>query len=138
MARTERLRLGILFGGQSPEHEVSIVSAQGVMATLDSERFQALPIGITKQGTWLTPQATRRALTAIKAERFRSLEEPLGEGILHRTQALAALRRVDAVFPLVHGPMGEDGTLQGFLELAGLPYVGSGVAASAVGMDKAL
>lgn len=138
MARRERLRLGILFGGRSAEHEVSLVSAQGVMAALDPQRFQALPIGITRQGTWLTPRATEQALAAIKRERFRSLEEPLGEGILHRLQALAALRRVDVVFPLVHGSNGEDGTLQGFLELAGVPYVGAGVAASAIGMDKAL
>ena len=138
MARTERLRVGILFGGRSAEHEVSLVSAQGVMAALDRQRFQALPMGITRQGTWLTPRATERALAAIKGERFRSLEEPLGEGILHRLQALAALRRVHVVFPLVHGSSGEDGTLQGFLELAGVPYVGAGVAASAIGMDKAL
>jgi len=138
MAKNERLRVGIVFGGRSAEHEVSVVSAQGVMAALDLERFQALPIGITKQGTWLTPRATERALAAIKGERLRSLEEPLGEGILHRLGALAALRRVDVVFPLIHGNNGEDGTLQGFLELAGVPYVGAGVAASAIGMDKAI
>ena len=138
MARAQRLKLAILFGGQSAEHEVSILSAQAVMAALDAERFQALPIGITRQGTWLTPQATTRALAAIKAERFRSLEEPLGEGILHRVQAVASLRRVDVVFPLLHGRYGEDGTLQGFLELVGVPYLGAGVAASALGMDKAL
>jgi D-alanine-D-alanine ligase len=130
--------VGILFGGRSAEHEVSLVSARGVMAALDRQRFQALPMGITRQGTWLTPRATERALAAIQGERLRSLEEPLGEGILHRLQALAALRRVDVAFPLVHGSQGEDGTLQGFLELAGVPYVGAGVAASAIGMDKAL
>lgn len=137
MART-RLKVGILFGGRSAEHEVSVISAQGVMAALDAERFQAVPIGVTKQGTWLTPADTERALTAIRCEKFRALEEPLGQGILHRTQALGALRRVDVVFPLIHGTSGEDGTLQGFLELADVPYVGAGVAASAVGMDKVL
>ena len=137
MAR-RRLKVGILFGGRSAEHEVSVVSAQAVMAALDGQRFQAVPIGVTKQGTWLTPPDTERALTAIRSERFRALEEPLGEGILHRTQALGALRRLDVVFPLIHGTNGEDGTLQGFLELAGVPYVGAGVAASAVGMDKVL
>ncbi|MDP2673981.1 MAG: D-alanine--D-alanine ligase family protein [Dehalococcoidia bacterium] len=137
MAR-KRLKVGILFGGRSAEHEVSVVSAQAVMAALDAQRFQAVPIGVTKQGTWLTPPDTERALTAIHSERFRALEEPLGEGILHRTQALGALRRLDVVFPLIHGTNGEDGTLQGFLELAGVPYVGAGVAASAVGMDKVL
>ena len=133
-----RLRIGILFGGRSAEHEVSLVSAQGVMAALDTERFQAIPIGATRQGTWLTPTETERALAAIRSERLRALEEPLGDGILYRTQALAALRRLDVVFPLIHGSNGEDGTLQGFLELTGLPYVGAGVAASALGMDKAL
>jgi D-alanine-D-alanine ligase-like ATP-grasp enzyme len=87
MAR-RRLKVGILFGGRSAEHEVSVVSAQAVMAALDAQRFQAVPIGVTKQGTWLTPPDTERALIAIRSERFRALEEPLGEGILHRTQAL--------------------------------------------------
>jgi D-alanine-D-alanine ligase len=137
MAST-RLKVGILFGGRSAEHEVSVVSAQGVMGALDAERFQAVPIGVTKQGTWLTPADTERALTAIRREKFQALEEPLGQGILHRTQALGALRRVDVVFPLIHGTSGEDGSLQGFLELAEIPYVGAGVAASAVGMDKVL
>ncbi len=134
----KRLKVGILFGGRSAEHEVSVVSAQAVMAALDAARFQAVPIGVTKQGTWLTPADTERALTAIRSEKFRALEEPLGQGILHRTQALGTLRRVDVVFPLIHGTNGEDGTLQGFLELADVPYVGAGVVASAVGMDKAL
>ncbi|MCH7999494.1 MAG: D-alanine--D-alanine ligase [Chloroflexi bacterium] len=134
----KRLKVGILFGGRSAEHEVSVVSAQAVMAALDADRFQAVPIGVTRQGTWLTPADSERAITSIRAEKFSALEEPLGEGILHRTKALGALRRLDAVFPLIHGTNGEDGTLQGFLELAGVPYVGAGVAASALGMDKAL
>jgi D-alanine-D-alanine ligase len=136
--RAKRLKVGILFGGRSAEHEVSVVSAQGVMATLDADRFQAVPMGVTRQGTWLTPSQTGQALDRIRMERLRSLDEPLGEGILHRTQVFAALRRIDIVFPLIHGTNGEDGTLQGFLELAGVPYVGAGVAASALGMDKAL
>ncbi|MFB3093013.1 MAG: D-alanine--D-alanine ligase family protein [Dehalococcoidia bacterium] len=134
----KRLKVGILFGGRSAEHEVSVVSAQAVMAALDADRFQAVPIGVTRQGTWLTTADSERALTSIRLEKFSALEEPLGEGILHRTKALGALRRLDAVFPLIHGTNGEDGTLQGFLELAGVPYVGAGVAASALGMDKAL
>ena len=134
----KRLKVGILFGGQSAEHEVSVVSAQAVMGALDEQRFQGVPIGVTRQGTWLTPADTERALTAIRSERFRALEEPLGQGILHRTQALGALRRLGVVFPVIHGTNGEDGTLQGFLELADVPYVGAGVAASALGMDKAL
>jgi len=134
----KRTKAGILFGGRSAEHEVSVVSAQGVMAAMDTDRFQPVPIGVTRQGTWLTPVQTEQALARIRSERLRALEEPLGDGILYRTQALTALRRVDIVFPLIHGTNGEDGTLQGLLELVGVPYVGAGVAASALGMDKAL
>ncbi len=133
-----RVKAGILFGGRSAEHEVSVVSAQGVMAALDTDRFHPVPIGVTRQGTWLTPVQTEQALTRIRSERLRSLDEPLGDGILYRTQALTTLRRVDIVFPLIHGTNGEDGTLQGLLELVGVPYIGAGVAASALGMDKAL
>lgn len=138
MTPSKRVRAAILFGGRSAEHEVSVVSAQGVMAALDPDRFAAIPIGVTRQGTWLTPVQTENALARIRLERLRSLDEPLGDGILYRTQALGTLRRVDVVFPLIHGTNGEDGTLQGFLELAGVPYVGAGVAASAIGMDKTL
>jgi len=137
-ARRKRLKVGVLFGGQSVEHEVSVVSAQGVMSAIDPARFQAIPIGVTRQGTWLTTAQTEQALNRIRSERIKSLDEPLGDGILYRTAALSALRRLDVVFPLIHGTNGEDGTLQGLLELVGVPYVGAGVAASALGMDKAL
>jgi len=136
--RRKRLKVGILFGGRSAEHEVSVVSAQGVLGAIDTTRFQPVPIGVTRQGTWLTPAQTEQALGRIRSERLKSLDEPLGDGILYRVQALASLRRVDVVFPLIHGANGEDGTLQGLLELVGVPYVGAGVAASALGMDKAL
>jgi D-alanine-D-alanine ligase len=108
------------------------------MTAIDPARFRAIPIGVTRQGTWLTPPQTENALDRIRSEKLRSLDEPLGHGLLYRTAALSALRRIDVVFPLIHGTNGEDGTLQGFLELAGIPYVGAGVAASALGMDKAL
>jgi D-alanine-D-alanine ligase len=136
--RSRKLKVGILFGGRSVEHEVSVVSAQGVMGALDTQRFKAVPIGVTRQGTWLTPAQTEQALDRIRSERLRSLDEPLGDGLLYRVAALASLRRLDIVFPLIHGTNGEDGTLQGLLEIAGVPYVGAGVAASALGMDKAL
>jgi D-alanine-D-alanine ligase len=136
--RSRRLKVGIMFGGRSVEHEVSVVSAQGVMAALDTSRFRPVPIGVTRQGTWLTPAQTDQALQRIRSEKLRSLDEPLGEGLLYRTAVLSAMRRLDIVFPLIHGTNGEDGTLQGFFELAGLPYVGAGVAASALGMDKGL
>ena len=129
----------MLFGGRSlPEHEVSVRPAQGVMAASDPNRFTAVPIGVTRTGTWLTPAQTEDALHRIRSERLRSLDEPRGDGILYRPAALSAMRRLDIVFPLIHGTNGEDGTLQGLLELAGVPYVGAGVAASALGMDKAL
>ncbi len=136
--RARKLKVAVLFGGRSVEHEVSVVSAQGVMGAIDETRFKAVPIGVTRQGTWLTPAQTEQALERIRQERIRSLDEPLGEGLLYRTAALGALRRVDIVFPLIHGTNGEDGTLQGLLEMAGVPYVGAGVAASALGMDKTL
>lgn len=136
--RSRKLKVGVLFGGRSAEHEVSVVSAQGVMGALDTDRFKAVPIGVTRQGTWLTPAQTEQALDRIRSEHLRSLDEPLGDGLLYRVAALSSLRRVDIVFPLIHGTNGEDGTLQGFLEMAGVPYVGAGVAASALGMDKAL
>ena len=135
---TSPLRVGILFGGRSAEHEVSVVSAQGVMAATDQERFQVVPLGVTKDGAWLTPQETQDALSAIKAERTASLRASSAAAGGIRPQVLAALRELDVVFPLVHGTYGEDGSLQGLLEMLNLPYVGAGVAASAVGMDKAL
>ena len=131
------LRVGILFGGRSAEHEVSVVSAQGVMGAIDRERFQLVPLGVTKDGAWLTPEETQTALAAINAERLAALSgSPSVEGI--RPQVLTTLRELDAVFPLVHGTFGEDGSLQGLLEMLDVAYVGAGVAASAVGMDKAL
>lgn len=136
--RRKRLRVGVLFGGRSVEHEVSVVSAQGVMAAIDTDRFQPIPIGVTRQGTWLTPAQTEIALQRIRSEKLRSLDEPLGDGLLYRIAPLASLRKLDIVLPLIHGTNGEDGTLQGLLELAGVPYVGAGVAASALGMDKGL
>jgi D-alanine-D-alanine ligase len=130
-------RVGILFGGRSAEHEVSVVSARGVMGAIDRERFQVVPLGVTKDGAWLTPDETQGALAAVKAERLASLSaSPPGGGI--RPQVLAALRELDVVFPLVHGTFGEDGSLQGLLEMLDVAYVGAGVTASAVGMDKAL
>ncbi len=131
------LRVGILFGGRSAEHEVSVVSAQGVMGAIDRDRFLVAPLGVTRDGAWLTPDETQAALDTIKAERMASLSaSPAGGDI--RPQVLDALRELDVVFPLVHGTFGEDGSLQGLLEMLNLPYVGAGVAGSAVGMDKAL
>ncbi len=133
----DRERLGVIFGGQSVEHEVSVYSAQHV-AEAARERFDVVPIGVTKTGVWLTPEETERQLTRDDEAFHKTLESPEESGILARTEALSVLREIDAAFPLIHGVFGEDGTLQGLLELAGVPYVGAGVAASAIGMDKAL
>ena len=139
-AQSSRLRLGIIFGGRSGEHEVSVVSAQHVIAAADRERFQVVPIGITRSGAWLTPQETEAVLARDEPLYQKTLDTGYagGEGLLARPQALEVLGRVDVVFPLIHGPYGEDGTLQGLLEMADVPYVGAGVAASAIGLDKAL
>ena len=135
----ERLRLGVIFGGQSGEHEVSVVSAQHALAAA-RDRFEVVPIGVTKAGTWLTPEETAQQLAREDEAFHKTLTLPSAEdeGLLARPETLAALREIDVAFPLIHGTHGEDGTLQGLLELAGVPYVGAGVAASAIGMDKAL
>jgi D-alanine-D-alanine ligase len=126
-------RVAVLLGGRSGEHEVSITSARSVMAALDPERWEVVPIGISKSGAWMTPAETRAALDAGNLSFVTD-----GAPVLKAPEALAALATCDVVFPLVHGTNGEDGTLQGFLEIAGIPYAGGGVAASAIGMDKAL
>ncbi len=130
-----RERLAVIFGGRSPEHEVSVVSARSVMREADAARFEVVPFGITKGGRWLSPDVTRARLDG---EGARDLGYEEARGVLDTPAVLGELASVDAVFPIVHGPLGEDGTLQGLLELAGIPYVGAGVAASAIGMDKEL
>lgn len=128
-----RQRVAVIFGGRSGEHEVSILSARSVMAALDPDRWEPVPFGISREGGWMTPVETRGAMAA-GANCFAAQGKPL----LAAGEALGELGSCAVAFPLVHGPFGEDGTLQGFLELAGLPYTGCGVAASAIGMDKAL
>ncbi|HWQ11777.1 MAG TPA: D-alanine--D-alanine ligase family protein [Roseiflexaceae bacterium] len=149
----EKIRVAVLFGGQSGEHEVSLVSAKAVMDGLDRAKYEVLPIGITKEGRWLTGPDPHAALVAL-ADRARlpasmAVDEgidklaalTIAESAYGHHEPIAILRHeqlVDVVFPVLHGPMGEDGTVQGLLELAGVPYVGCGVLASAVGMDKAM
>ena len=133
----DRTRLGVIFGGQSGEHEVSVVSAQHVIAAA-ADRFEVVPIGVTKTGAWLTPQETQRQLDRDQEPYHKTLELAGADGLLARPETLGGLRDIDVAFPLIHGTFGEDGTLQGLLELAGVPYIGAGVAASAIGMDKAL
>lgn len=134
-------RLVVLFGGRSAEHEVSVVSARSVLAALDPDRYELVTIGIDKQGRWHHLSALP---TPTRPGELPSVSEGAGEPVdLSNEPGEAALvtaggerRSIDVVFPLLHGPFGEDGTVQGMLELAGVPYVGAGVLASAVGMDK--
>ncbi len=141
-----RVRVGVLFGGRSGEHEVSLESARAVMAGLEQAGYEVVPIGITKEGRWLVSGDPLRALAsgeARGAQPAAMLLEPGHAGLLPLDGGLPASgdRRpgtgpLDVVFPVLHGTYGEDGTVQGLLELANVPYVGAGVLGSAVGMDK--
>jgi D-alanine-D-alanine ligase len=134
-----KIRVGILFGGKSAEHEVSLRSAQNVLEALDKERFEPVLIGIDKTGKWhFDPQ--QKAIGSDVVEPGSDMAVTLQPGNTSRQLVgaydLKPQTAVDVVFPVLHGPMGEDGTVQGFLELADIPYVGPGILGSAVGMDK--
>jgi D-alanine-D-alanine ligase len=164
----KKLRVGILFGGRSGEHEVSLLSAASVLKAIDKDKYDVVPIGITKDGRWLTatdaenllqgklipearnlragdPETTQAAAVLARGEAVVVPPEPVRrEGGLVPFQTDAALTRrasdrainVDVIFPVLHGTFGEDGTIQGLLELADIAYVGAGVLGSAAGMDK--
>ncbi|HEX5111048.1 MAG TPA: D-alanine--D-alanine ligase family protein [Vicinamibacterales bacterium] len=142
-----KLRVGVIFGGRSGEHEVSIVSAASIFKHLDRERYEPVPIRIEKDGRWVLGTAVPTAQSAaavIEERRATSLESASSTALRTAREAAVepttALRttHVDVVFPVLHGTFGEDGTVQGLLELANVPYVGAGVLGSAVGMDKAV
>ena len=160
-----KLRVAVIFGGRSGEHEVSLMSAKSVIEALDKDKYEVVPIGITREGKWLLTGDPMRALAegieaaggtvlAIPGDPAEKSLVPLlhpgGKSVSKRTAATGTLAVVaaapgaggaadiDVVFPVLHGPYGEDGTIQGLLEMADLPYVGSGVLGSAVGMDKAM
>jgi D-alanine-D-alanine ligase len=147
----KKLRVGILFGGRSGEHEVSLLSAASVLGAIDREKFDVTPIGITKEGRWLAAADARGLLNGDAGAGGRQLRagDPAvtpGAKLLH--QGIPTLmapmpgpqgpegKAIEVVFPVLHGTFGEDGTIQGLFELAGIPYVGSGVLGSAAGMDK--
>jgi D-alanine-D-alanine ligase len=144
----EKLMVGVIFGGQSGEHEVSLVSAQGIMKAMDREKYEIIPIGITKEGRWLTSGEPMKLLqaggpgTAGQIPDAQQAEAKTRELVVGNRRDLVPGTRetgfpqVDVVFPVLHGPYGEDGTVQGLLELANIPYVGAGVLGSALGMDK--
>jgi D-alanine-D-alanine ligase len=132
---TGRIRVAVIFGGRSNEHEISCVTAGSVLGALDPDRYDVVAIGITMEGRWVLSDAQALAMNGRELPHV----EPTGTSVAlpgDPTALPAELARVDVVFPLLHGPYGEDGTLQGLLELAGVPYVGSGVFASAAAMDK--
>jgi D-alanine-D-alanine ligase len=134
-----RIRVGLIFGGRSVEHDVSLISARAVLNNLDRSRYEVVPIGITREGRWLT-SGDARALLDSGLERSQGVPatltgDPSVKGLIPIGNGQPPVT-LDVIFPLVHGTGGEDGTLQGLLELAGLPYVGAGVLGSSLGMDK--
>ncbi len=140
------LTVGLLFGGRSGEHEVSLASARSVLAALDRQKYRVVEIGITKEGAWLSGSGALEALSSGQTGQLAPvalLPDPTRPGLrqlrpAEQGEMLSLLAALDVVFPVLHGTFGEDGALQGLLELAGVAYVGPGVAGSAVGMDKDL
>ena len=140
-------RVAVVFGGRSSEHAISCVTAGSVLAAIDRDRYDVVPVGITERGRWVLA-ADDPSRLAITDGKLPAVEDTGAEVLLPTDPARrdlvvldassgpTVLGDVDVVFPLLHGPYGEDGTIQGFLELAGIPYVGSGVLASAASMDK--
>jgi D-alanine-D-alanine ligase len=137
----KRLRIGVLFGGRSGEHEVSLASAASVIRGLDPDKYEAIPIGITKEGHWQIGAGAQKMLPEVLrgGQRVMMTADPTDASLIPldgsgRSGGVA--QRLDMVFPVMHGTFGEDGTIQGLLDLAGLPFVGAGVLGSAIGMDK--
>jgi D-alanine-D-alanine ligase len=135
MATGDRIRLVVLFGGQSAEHDVSCTTAAHVLRAADPAKYEIIPVGIARDGTWAIADSARAALDSGPAALPGRLD-PTGSTIAPADVITGTTRTV--VVPLLHGPMGEDGTVQGLLELADVPYVGSGVLGSALAMDKAM
>lgn len=138
-----KLRVAVVFGGRSAEHEISLLSAQNIVATLDREKYEPVLIGIDRAGRWYLNEGSMRLLDAADAGRIRLAEDSTPVGLVSTgpTSHLVAdgggeLGSVDVIFPVLHGPYGEDGTIQGLAKLADIPCVGAGVLGSAVGMDK--
>lgn len=142
MLQKERVRVCILFGGRSGEHEVSLMSARSVLDAIDSTKYDVVQVGITHDGVWLTGENTHHSFISGDLPGLKEvtiLPKPGQKGIfLIEEGRLTKFADIDVVFPVLHGSFGEDGTLQGLLEMAGLSYVGSGVAGSSVGMEKGI
>ncbi|MEY4136151.1 MAG: hypothetical protein RL205_279, partial [Actinomycetota bacterium] len=134
---SSRIRIAVIYGGRSSEHSISCISAGAIRRALDPDRYDVVPIGITRDGGWylqVTDPQDLRIVDGVLPE-VRANDLPV---TFHADPSLVDERigHLDVVFPVLHGPYGEDGTVQGLFELAGIPYVGSGVLASAVAMDK--
>jgi len=142
----KKIRVGIIFGGRSGEHEVSFCSASSIIKAIDKGKYTVVPIGITKEGRWISPQDSELALQSGKIDGKNTvilLNDSFSKSLVcidnnQKLDKSSALEKLDVIFPVLHGPYGEDGTVQGLLELANIPYVGAEVAASAISMDKDL
>lgn len=142
----KKIRVGLLFGGRSGEHEVSVRSARAIIESIDRRNFDVVPIAIDKEGKWLSPRESAQLFPAPVSKVLRSanldgeiaiIGDPSHRGLTSlRSSSEWKNEKIDVVFPALHGPYGEDGTVQGLLEMADLPYVGCGVLASSCGMDK--
>ena len=131
----KKLRIGVLFGGRSGEHEVSLLSAASILKAIDRKRFEVVPLAIAKSGQWLGAEAAQALLAGDSATQPLQIEAASAPAELI-PQSAALTSAIDIIFPVLHGTFGEDGTIQGLLELVDLPYVGAGVLSSAAGMDK--
>lgn len=142
MKSSKKIRVGILFGGKSAEHEISLLSARNIIDAIDRAKFDVVLVGVDKQGHWHLNESSQLLLDSQNPRlvRLNAAGSPVAVVPGKNQRALVAdaggLDGVDVVFPILHGPMGEDGTIQGLLKLAGLPFVGADVLGSAVGMDK--
>ena len=140
----KKLNVCVLFGGMSPEHEVSLRSAQFVLNNLDPEKYNVFPVGITREGDWFLfgsqdySMLPSGAWQSCQDNRRAAISPVRGQGLLHFEGDCVVRELIDVVFPVLHGENGEDGAMHGLLQLAGIPFVGPGVAASAVAMDKTL
>ncbi len=143
----EKIRVGVIYGGRSGEHEISVRSARSVIEAIDREKYEVVPLAITREGRWLSPAESAALLpesasgllpreVSASNEAMTIVGDPSRGSLLKLETGAGAAQKLDVVFPVMHGTFGEDGTIQGLLEMAGIPYVGCGVLASSTGMDK--
>ena len=142
--RKLKIKVGVIFGGRSAEHEVSLVSASSIIDAIDKKKYEIIPIGITPEGEWISSREILKLLKEKKQfhnePKVTFLPEPTKNNFISITRRRSILlqKHIDVIFPVLHGTYGEDGTIQGLFELANIPYVGAGVLGSSVGMDKVI